>query len=311
MVEAEPEMKEFHILSLGAGVQSTALYVMFMRGEIFKPVPATTENLGMAAEDGEPIKLDAAIFADTQEEPAAVYKHLDWLLSLNGPPILVRTVGKLGDDLVNGRNSTGGRFASIPAFTTKDGGETTGITRRQCSKEYKTEVINRTIRREVLGLQPRQRVPRDAHVSSYMGISLDEAGRAARITEMFKKENRAFHPRFPLIERFMTRTNCISFLADKVPHETPRSACTFCPYHNDYEWDRIKREDPDGWQRAVQVDHALREQGSVVNRAMDQVMYLHRSCKPLDLVQLDTKPDLRKSQLGINFAAECEGMCGV
>lgn len=286
-------MADYHILSLGAGVQSTTLYLMFLRGDL-KP------------------QIDAAIFADTQEEPSAVYKHLEWLISLGGPKIMVRTTGKLGDDLVSGKNSTGGRFASIPAFTTADGGANVGITRRQCSKEYKTEVINRAIRREILGLQPRQRIPRDAHVASYMGISLDESGRARRITEVFKKEHRAFTPKFPLIERFMTRANCLDWLIRYgVPHETPRSACTFCPYHSDYEWDRIKREDPEGWQRAIQVDNALREQGSVVNRDMDQVMYLHRSCKPLGLVQLDTRPDPRKAQLAINFSVECEGMCGI
>lgn len=283
----------WHILSLGAGVQSTALYLMFMRGDI-QP------------------QIDAAVFADTQEEPAAVYKHLEWLISLNGPPILVRTIGKLGDDLVHGRNSTGGRFASIPAFTTPDGGATVGITRRQCSKEYKTEVINRAIRRDVLGLKPRQRIPRDAHVTSYMGISLDESGRAARITEIFRKEHRAFTPKFPLIERFMTRANCLDWLKRYgVPHETPRSACTFCPYHSDYEWEQLRLTDPDGWKRAIEVDHALRIHGSVDNRAMDQVLYLHRSCKPLELVVLDTRPDPRKAQLSINFSQECQGMCGV
>lgn len=284
---------EWHVLSLGAGVQSTALYLMFMRGDI-QP------------------QIDAAVFADTQEEPAAVYKHLEWLISLNGPPILVRTVGKLGDDLVHGRNSTGGRFASIPAFTTPDGGATVGITRRQCSKEYKTEVINRAIRRDVLGLKPRQRIPRDAYVTIYMGISLDESGRAARITEIFRKEHRAFTPKFPLIERFMTRSNCKDWLRRYgVPHETPRSACTFCPYHTDYEWEQLRLTDPDGWKRAIEVDHALRIHGSVDNRAMDQVLYLHRSCKPLELVVLDTRPDPRKAQLSINFSQECQGMCGV
>lgn len=292
---------DYHVLSLGAGVQSTTLYLMFMRGDISP-------------------QIDAAVFADTQEEPAAVYEHLKWLQSLNGPPILVRTIGKLGDDLVSGRvrptdskvMERSRRFASIPAFTTADNGATVGITRRQCSKEYKTEVINKTIRREILGLQPRQRIPKDAHVARYMGISLDEGGRAARIAEVFRKEHRAFTPTFPLIERFMTRANCIDWLIRfGVPHETPRSACTFCPYHSDYEWDRLKREDPEGWTRAVEVDNALRAQGSVVNRDMDQVMYLHRSCRPLGLVQLDTRPDPRKAQLRINFSVECEGMCGI
>src|SRR5579872_5526388 len=288
----EPVRKsQYHIPSLGAGVQSTTLYLMFFRGDP---------------------QIDAAIFADTQEEPQAVYRHLEWLQSLGGPPILVRTVGRLGDDVVRGRNSNGGRFVSIPAFTTSDSGKSVGITWRQCSKEYKTEVINRTIRREILGLQPRQRIPRDTHVARYMGISLDEGGRAARIAEVFRKEHRAFQPKFPLIQRFMTRANCVDWLIHYgVPHETPRSACTFCPYHSDYEWDRIKREDPDGWRRAVQVDNSLRAQGSVVNPDMDLVMYLHRSCKPLELVELDTRPDPRKAQLAINFSVECQGMCGV
>jgi len=50
--------------------------------------------------------LDFAVFADTQEEPESVYKHRDWLRSLGGPPILTDIAGKLGDDLIHGKNST-------------------------------------------------------------------------------------------------------------------------------------------------------------------------------------------------------------
>jgi hypothetical protein len=52
--------KNHHILNLGAGVQSTALYPMFLDGESDS-------------------KLDFAVFANTQEEPEGVYKHLEWL----------------------------------------------------------------------------------------------------------------------------------------------------------------------------------------------------------------------------------------
>ena len=82
------------------------------------------------------IPCDVAIFADTGEEPAAVYRHLSELVALSGPPIWVRSAGKLGDDLIRGRNSTGQRFASIPAFT-KDAAGKVGMVRRQCTKEYK------------------------------------------------------------------------------------------------------------------------------------------------------------------------------
>ena len=49
-----------HIISLGAGVQSSTMALMAAAGEI-TPMPT------------------CAIFADTQDEPASVYKWLDWL----------------------------------------------------------------------------------------------------------------------------------------------------------------------------------------------------------------------------------------
>jgi hypothetical protein len=49
-----------HVLNLGAGVQSTTLYLMYLRGEI-QPV------------------IECAIFADTGEEPASIYRHLEWM----------------------------------------------------------------------------------------------------------------------------------------------------------------------------------------------------------------------------------------
>src|SRR5688500_14335302 len=49
-----------HIISLGAGVQSSTMALMAAAGEI-EPMPV------------------AAIFADTQAEPASVYRWLDWL----------------------------------------------------------------------------------------------------------------------------------------------------------------------------------------------------------------------------------------
>jgi hypothetical protein len=48
---------EYHILNLGAGIQSTTLYLMDMDGEL-------------------EYNFDYAIFADTGDEPHEVYKHL-------------------------------------------------------------------------------------------------------------------------------------------------------------------------------------------------------------------------------------------
>lgn len=207
---------------------------------------------------------------------------------------------------MKGENSTGQRFASIPAYTIMPGDEEEGRTRRQCSKEYKVEVIERTIRQEVLGLAPRQRVPRTVRLVQLVGISLDEAGRFERMI----KRRKLGAMEAPLIRRFMTRTSCKAWLAEygNMPHEAPRSACVFCPFHDDKEWEAVKAV-PEDWELAVRVDEALRTPGTIVNRGMDAQMFLHRSCRPLVEIQLQPK-EKDKGQGELPFWRECMGVCG-
>ena len=284
-------MIERHVLNLGAGVQSTALYLMMMEGR----AP----------------KIEAAVFADTQEEPAAVYRHLEWLIALNGPRIIVATLGKLGDDLLRGEALYRVRFAAIPSFILNPDGRV-GRTRRQCSKDYKILVIERAIRREVCGLQPRQRVPKNTKIHQYFGISLDEKSRATRIWERHHVQKESIgEPHFPLIEMQMTRANCLDYLEKRVPHPVPRSACVFCPFHTDLEWQRLKDAGGPDWDRLVQIDHGIRQEGVVVNRNMNLPMFLHRACKPIDEIDFKPKTNPKEMQLGFGFGEECEGVCGV
>lgn len=279
-------MPEYHILNLGAGIQSTAVYLLSMEGRL--------------------PKFDAAIFADTKAEPQAVYKHLAWLQKQGGAPILIRSRGSLASDLEHGVNSTGGRSASIPAFTAAHEGSVVGRVQRQCTKEYKIEVIDRALRREVLGLKPRQRVPKGVSVTQYYGISWDERGRATRIYERSLEHSwlTVCFPLFEIINPPMTRYQCSAYLEKRVPHPVTKSACVFCPFHGDAEWRAIKAN-PQDWKLAVSVDETLRRTGNVVNRKMNQKMYVHRSAQPL--VQIDFTD--RQESLG--FQEECEGGCGV
>jgi len=276
-------MREYHILNLGAGVQSTTLYLMGMRGELEHD-------------------FDVAIFADPQDEPQSVYSHLDWLESLDGPQIIRATAGCLGDDLQSGRGETL-RFASIPAFTAMSEGDPLAIVRRQCTQDYKIDVITRTIRQDVVGVKPRQRMPKDVHVHQYVGFSYDEPRRAARMRGRYVAIPWA-SVHFPLIDEVMKRGDCLRWLDDYgVPHQTPRSACVFCPFHSNDEWRRVKSNEAD-WERACEIDDALRNEESVVNRGLDSKLYLHRSCRPLRDVNLE---DNQKSL----FDMECEGGCGL
>lgn len=284
-------MREIHVLNLGAGVQSTTLYLMFMRGLILP-------------------QIDAAIFADTQDEPDEVYKHLDWLESLGGPRIIRTTIGKLSSDLVLGMNSTGQRWISIPAFTAGGVDEGEGRLGRQCSKEYKIIPIQQAIRRQVLGLSPGERVKRGIIVHQYLGISLDESGRAARISRAKRPKYLRVH--FPLIEMFMARQHCLERLELWCPHRVPKSACKYCPFHDDAEWARQKSEDPQAFRESVEIDEALRSHAVTHNRKRKNTatMYLHRSLQPLVQIDFGTSPNPRK-QSWLGFSRECMGVCGI
>ncbi len=85
--------------------------------------------------------------------------------------------------------------------------------------------------------------------------------------------------------------------------EPPRSACVYCPYHSNHEWRRLKEHDQNGWDEAVRIDKLVRNGWAGV----DDKMYLHRECKPLEEVDFST--DVDRGQL--TFLDECEGMCGV
>lgn len=275
------------ILNLGAGVQSTTLALM--------------------AEVGEIEKFDYAIFADVQAEPKAVYKHLEWLKDQLSYPVLVRTKGNLFENLKKGVNSDGKGFCSIPAFIGTYG-KKIGITRRQCTSEYKIKVIEETIKRDILNLPKYGRIPKGLHVTQVFGLSYDEPRRVYKVQANHGHKSN-WEVSFPLFDLEMTRSDCVKWLDSYgIPHVTPRSACTFCPYHSDSEWARMKKEDPESFQQAVEVDRILRDPSSRCNQGMREQMWLHKYCKPLD--QIHFGKDL-PGQAFLGFSSECEGMCGV
>ena len=174
---------------------------------------------------------------------------------------------------------------------------------RQCTADYKVKVVEQTIRRDILGLQPRKRIPKDVTFTQYMGFSFDEPGRAARAKGRF--EQRGWKVAFPLFEMQWKRFDCAHYLESRVPHYVPRSACVFCPYKSDREWQRLKEDDPEGWNRAVEVDEGIRNPKSICTRGLNSELFLHRSCKPL------SEANLGADQGKFDFMAECEGGCGL
>ena len=271
------DRRTVNVISLGAGVQSTTLTLMAARGEL-----------------GE--KPDVAIFADTGWEPPRVYTHLEWLekeCAKYGLRIIRGSRGNLRDDFLRGLE-TGERAASIPVYVKRNGSGREGMLWRQCTREYKVEVVRKAIR-EFLGYGPRQRVKEK--VNLWMGISTDE------IIRVKPSPVKYIEHKYPLIDRNMSRTDCLKWMRENGYPMPPKSACIGCPYHDDAYWRDLKENYPEDFADAVDFDRALRKKP----RAEGE-LYLHRSCRPLD--EIDFSESNEQGSLDL-FGDECEGMCGL
>jgi len=269
-------MYDLRVLSLGAGVQSTALALMAAQGEFEQ-------------------KPDCAIFADTGWEPRDVYEHLDRLERELPFPLYRVSAGNIRDEALQAVQG-GRRFATMPFHVRNPQGEK-AMLRRQCTREYKVTPITKKIR-ELLGLKPGERAAGRVKVQLWMGISLDEIQRMRNNREPWIDNH------YPLIERRMTRWDCQLWL-ERHGYTVPRkSACIGCPFHDDATWRWMRENRPDEWREAVEFDRAIRSgRPGVLSEA-----YVHRSLVPLDEVDLYT--NVVEGQLDL-FAMECEGYCGV
>ena len=264
-------MKSIRVLSLGAGVQSTCLALMAARGEI-TPMP------------------DYAIFADTFE-PKHVYDHLKWLESEVPFPILTVKNGDIWREVY--RSKIDDTRCDNPPFYTKNQDGTKGILRRKCTVRYKVVPIMRKIR-ELLGFKKGERV-KNAHVEQWIGISTDE------MTRMKEAPEKYIEMRWPLIELGMSRHACREWLKANDFPQAPRSACIFCPYHNNDYWRWLRNEHPDEFEMACEFDEQIRDgiQGTTSK------LYLHGDLVPLR--EVDLRTDVDKGQL--TFLDECDGVC--
>jgi hypothetical protein len=303
-----------HIISLGAGVQSSTMALMAAAGEI-TPMPT------------------AAIFADTQDEPASVYRWLDWLEKQLPFPVYRVTAGSLSRAALSIKNNrkTGKPYYSnrIPAFVKTGDGSAPGKVRRYCTRDFKIYPILRKTReigkREIAAFRRQQRenrwtsrllagafsgagTPRqpDPVVIQWIGISFDEIQRMKPSRDAWCKH------RWPLIEKEMVRSACKQWMASHNFPEPPRSACRYCPYKRNVEWRRLKDTEPEEFALAVQFERDLQATHARITTPgkIKGIPFLHRSLKPLDQVDLSTDIENGQGMLA-GFGAECEGMCGV
>ena len=281
-----------HVISLGAGVQSTVVYLMAAMGEI-EPMPS------------------AAIFADTQWEPKHVYTNLDWLESLGLPiPIIRVSAGDLYQNTWYGRKvkrAGTNPFTDIPAFARMPNGKR-GMGPRQCTSRYKIEPIQQ-VSRQTIGRKPRTRGDQPPFLVQWLGISIDEWMRCKDARE------RWIENAYPLIEAGMSRSDCIAWFTERYPGQPiAKSSCVGCPYHSNREWLWNLRHDPDAMAKTITLDEHLRDPERVAIEKNGRPKYLHSSLRPLGevLVELDRAEQMQPGLFDHDpdgFGNECEGFC--
>jgi hypothetical protein len=253
----------------------------------------------MAAVGATEQRVDAAVFADTQAEPASVYAWLDWLeqeiaRSEYPYPLYRVSAGDLAEESTRVRISgkTGLPYLghTVPTYTINADG-TLGHNYRLCTDKHKLAVLRKQINK--------LRAKGTAIV--WIGISRDETAR------MKPSNHSMITHEWPLVDANMTRSDCLEWMEKRGYPKPPRSACTFCPYHSDAEWIRLQREEPTAFAEAVAYEKRLQAAVKHVPR-LTGVPYLHASRKPLETVEF--KEDSKGK--GTNqFNNECVGLCGV
>jgi hypothetical protein len=269
-------MAELHFFSFGGGVQSTAIALMLIyQPHRFAKLP------------------DYIVFADPGAESPQTYRHIKKIFKmLRGAGFncyIIRPKQAI-------QHSDRG-LQTVPWFTRSVSGST-GMLRRQCTKEYKIEPINRFIRRE-LGYEKGQRVKANDRAVVWLGISTDEI---KRVAENPRKWITNF---YPLIEMGIDRNECQLLNYHYLDYLVPKSSCYFCPFTKRSEWERRKREDPKAFDRAVKLDESIRALPKVGKAPIEDPCFVSGTGYPLK----DATSDQLVLDLG--FEKECSGNCGV
>jgi len=265
------QKNNLRVLSLGAGVQSTTLALM-IEHKLIKPI-------------------DFAVFADTKHETDDTYKHLEFLIKKCSFPIKIVCAGDLLEDTFK-------KNIDIP-FHIMDQGKG-AIIRRQCTNTYKIKPVYQEIRK-ALKLKKGERIKKGISVDLLMGISLDEIVRTK--TNPIKW----FKNTYPLIDVKMRRSDCKKWLQDNDYIIPPRSACWFCPYNSKDRWIDLKKNYPNYFTKAIELDERIRNYKGSYNTINDTAkLFLHSRKKPLKDIDFENKnPD----QMEFSELDECEGVC--
>lgn len=261
------EWHRLEILSFGAGMQSTALALM------------SCENANAKRKGQQPpfplVPIyDLVVFCNLGFEPPWVMKQVEFTQKACEQTGIWFTV--LESPLYNDFMENFGerRTISIPWWTLGDNGHKSKMP-RNCTIDYKVGVISKFVRWKVLGYKKGQRLrdeDKKAH-KMHMGFSFEEKRRCR------ESPNPMFVNRFPLVDMELVRADNYAYIRDVWGLETKASACTFCPFHQNYFFKHLRENLPETYEKLVGVDELLRDKNP--KPPMNADLFISRSRKRL------------------------------
>jgi len=239
-----------------------------------------SSTLAMMMKSGDIPKADLVIFADTGAEPSAVYRWLGWLVGhMDMPYMQVKSRGGLTASIEQTCRGEAKRTSSPPLFT-GNGGKLF----RQCTWDFKVSPIRKAVKK------------RYKKCIMIRGISFEERQRAK------PSDVKWITHEHPLVDMRMTRDDCKRWMVAHGYLIPPRSACVYCPYRCNTEWQKMRDLSPKDWEEACRMDDVMRDNMPGVK----QRAYVHRSCIPL------REAPIESHQMDMfDGWADCEGLCGV
>lgn len=253
-------MQSLRIISYGGGVQSTALCVLATQGKIGH--------------------IDAAVFSnvgDDSEHPATIrYIHdvmIPWCRDHGLELHEVERKKKTGETETLWQNLTRRdiKWESIPVRMPDR-----APARRTCTDRWKIVPIAQWLRKHG--------ATKDNPATVCIGFSTDEAHRASN-----KRSNPTERSDYPLLDLRLSRSDCKSIIAKAGLPVPPKSACFFCPFHRPVYWSRMRRDEPELFEKSAALEKQFNDRRSAVGKPL---VYLTRFGLPLEEVIEERQPDL-------------------
>lgn len=221
--------KPITTISYGGGVQSTAMIVLACQNKLGYDVTAALfSNVGDDSEHPDSIRYVREIAI-----PYAKQHGLDVIeltpLRHGKPTTLWKEMFR--EDV---------RRDMIPVY-----GEKGNPLTRACTQDMKIRTIERWHREHGATKQNPNTV--------LLGISVDEIQRAGR-----KYADGITKREYPLLELGLHRRDCLDIIKDAGLPQPRKSSCFFCPFHSPMVWSEMRRDEPDLFNKAQQLeDHVL------------------------------------------------------